>query len=235
MSATTTAPKTAAAHVAAELTFCSADTTTGIVAYTAPSASQTGRVNTVSLDTATGDTHCDCRASECGRGCWHVALVARAWAQTMWTEGVQWLTDAQLVRSSSKARRMVDNYTARIGRSRSEDRVALLAARAEYRRRKALGLLTTPDAPAPAPVSLPAYVARRTRRDAAQRAYVGQVMATALHQSTATTERDALLAIVEEWNSLSYSDRHIDMHFDGRRGEQQYREALVALAAPLVA
>lgn len=236
--------KTAAAHTAAELTLVSADATSGIVAYTAPSAHDVARVNTVSLDTVTGDTHCDCRASECGRACWHVALVADAWAQTMWDAGVQWLTDAQLVRMGAKARTMVETYTARIGRNRSEDRIALLVARGEYRRRVRLGLLTapvttpTPDAPTPAPVALPADVARQQRRQAAQRAYVAQGQGVALRQALAATERDVLLAIVAEWHRLSYSDRHIDMHVDGRRGEQAYREAMVALAvleAPFVA
>jgi hypothetical protein len=233
--------RTAVIHTAAELTLSSADTTTGIVAYTAPSAHDATRVNTVSLDTQTGDTHCDCRASECGRSCWHVATVAEAWAQTMWAVGVQWLTDAQLVRSGSKARKMVETYTARIGRSRLDDRTALLIARAEYRRRVRLGLLTTaattpdPDAATPAPVSLPAYVARQQRHDAAQRAYVAQVQGVALRQAVATAPRvtrDTLTearAIVAEWETLSHSDRHIDQHVDGRRGERKYLAARAIL------
>jgi len=48
-------------------------------------------------------------------------------------------------------------------------------------------------------------------------------------------EHAALVAIVAEWESLSYSDRHIDLHVDGRRGERTYYRALGALAAPLAA
>lgn len=39
----------------------------------------------------------------------------------------------------------------------------------------------------------------------------------------------AARAVVAEWESLSYSDRHIDRHFDGRRGEREYDAARSAL------
>lgn len=175
--------KTAAAHTAQELTLVAADDVTGVVAYAAPSASQPGRVNTVSLDTLTGDAHCDCTGAMCGRQCWHLDHVAAAWAQTMWDTGVQWLTAAQLVRSGAKHRLCVDAYTARIGRSRLDDRAALLIARAEYRRRARRGLLTIPDAPTPAPVA--AIARRQSRRDDAQRDYIARVQAVALAQTVA--------------------------------------------------
>ncbi len=54
---------------------------------------------------------------------------------------VVWLTDAQLVRYGTKAAHMVSAYTARIGRSLTSDRIALLVARGEYRRRVRLGLI----------------------------------------------------------------------------------------------
>lgn len=39
----------------------------------------------------------------------------------------------------------------------------------------------------------------------------------------------AARAIVAEWESLSYSDRHIDAHCDGRRGEREYDRARAML------
>ncbi len=80
-----------------------------------------------------------------------------------------------------------------------------------------------------------AYADRTARRAAAQSAYVGEVLATALHQSQDATARDGLVAIVAEWESLSYSDRHIDLHVAGRRGERAYYRALGALVAPRAA
>ncbi len=80
-----------------------------------------------------------------------------------------------------------------------------------------------------------AYADRSARRAAAQSAYVARVQAVALHQSQAATAWDGLVAIVAEWEGLSYSDRHIDLHVDGRRGERTYYRALGALAAPLAA
>ncbi len=136
MQTVATAPKTTAA-----LRFLSADTTTGIVAYATPSAHDAGRTNVVSLDTQTGATYCDCKAGECHKACWHLAAVRAAWDAEAARFETVWLTDAQLVRSGTKAARMVATYQTRIGRSLASDRVALLAARAEYRRRVRLGLI----------------------------------------------------------------------------------------------
>ncbi len=138
MSATTVATATTARPA---LRFVSAATTTGIVAYATPSRHDAGRTNIISFDTISGDTFCTCRASECNHTCWHEAAVVEAWAVEVATQGVIWLTDAQLVRYGTKAAHMVNTYTARIGRSLASDRLALLAARAEYRRRVRRGLI----------------------------------------------------------------------------------------------
>jgi len=123
------------------LRFLSADTTTGIVAYAVASQHNAARTNIISLDTTNGDTFCTCKASECHHTCWHTAAIVEAWAVELATQGVVWLTDAQLLRYGRKHRLCVDTYQARTGRSRIEDRVALLVARGEYRRRRALGLI----------------------------------------------------------------------------------------------
>ncbi len=123
------------------LRFLSADTTTGIVAYAVASRHDAARTNIISLDTTNGDTFCSCKASECHHICWHEAAILEAWAAELAALGLVWMSDAQLMRLGRKSRLCVDTYQIRTGRSRSEDRVALLAARGEYRRRSRLGLI----------------------------------------------------------------------------------------------
>ena len=65
--------RTAAQHTPADLTWIGKDAE--LVFCSAASASQPGRVNTVSLDTTTGETVCDCRASAHGLMCWHRDLI----------------------------------------------------------------------------------------------------------------------------------------------------------------
>ena len=123
------------------LRFLSADTTTGIVAYAIASQHDASRTNIISLDTTTGDTFCTCKAGECYHSCWHIAAVHAVWAVEVAATGVVYLTDAQLLRYGRKAAAMVALYTARIGRSCAGDRIEVLAARSEYRRRMGLGLI----------------------------------------------------------------------------------------------
>lgn len=123
------------------LRFLSADTTTGIVAYAVASRHDATRTNIISLDTQTGATFCTCRASECNHACWHEAAILEAWAAELAALGLVWMSDAQLMRLGRKSRLCMDTYRIRAGRSRIEDRVALLAARGEWRRRSRLGLI----------------------------------------------------------------------------------------------
>lgn len=123
------------------LRFLSADAATGIVAFAVASKHNADRMNVVSLDTITSHVSCNCSAAQFGRTCWHSASAQESWAAELATQGLAWMTDAQLLRYGRKARLCVDTYEARTGRSRIEDRVALLAARGEYRRRVRLGLI----------------------------------------------------------------------------------------------
>lgn len=123
------------------LRFLSADTTTGIVAYAVASRHDAARTNIISLDTQTGATFCTCRASECHHICWHEAAIQASWDAELAALGLVWMSDAQLMRLGRKSRLCVDTYRIRTGRSRIEDRVALLAARTEWRRRTRLGLI----------------------------------------------------------------------------------------------
>lgn len=128
--------RTAPLHTPAELTFLGCDPTTGIVDFTAPSGHDATRVNTISLDTATGATFCDCRGADCNRRCWHADHAAAAWLASPAMLAVRWLTDDQLLRYGNKHALCVDTYRARTGRARNEDVVALTAARCEWRRRR---------------------------------------------------------------------------------------------------
>lgn len=129
--------RTAPLHTPAELTFLGCDHVTGIVEFAAPSAHDAARVNVVSLDTTSGATLCDCRGAECGRRCWHQDHVAAAWRWSAAMRQVKWLTDTGLLRYGRKARLCVDTYTRRTGRFLSDDALALVAARSEYRLRAA--------------------------------------------------------------------------------------------------
>lgn len=123
------------------LRFLSADTTTGIVAYAVASVSIAARTHTVRLDTRTGATSCTCVAAICARCCWHREEIIESWDAELAALGVAWMSDAQLMRLGRKSRLCVDTYRIRAGRSRIEDRVALLVARGEYRRRVRIGLI----------------------------------------------------------------------------------------------
>jgi hypothetical protein len=130
--------RTAPLHSPSELTLIGADDATGIVTFTAPSASTPGKVNTVALDTATGAILCDCTGAECGRACWHADLVGAAWAASPAMRDVRWLTADQLARYGRKLAAMAANYRARCGRVLPADALNLVAARCEWRRRAAL-------------------------------------------------------------------------------------------------
>ena len=69
----------AAYHCPTELAYQDADDLLNVVHFAAPRASTPGKVNVVGLDVLTGDTHCTCRAAECGRRCWHAELAMAAW------------------------------------------------------------------------------------------------------------------------------------------------------------
>jgi hypothetical protein len=73
---------TAHRHTAAELTLVGADDRTEIVVFRAPSAYDAQRVNTVALDTRTGEILCDCKGAEFSRQCWHQDHVVAAWNRT---------------------------------------------------------------------------------------------------------------------------------------------------------
>jgi hypothetical protein len=65
--------RTAALHTTTELTWIGKDSE--LVFCTAQSAHDKDRVNTVALNTETGETHCDCKAGEHALVCWHRDLI----------------------------------------------------------------------------------------------------------------------------------------------------------------
>ena len=130
--------RTAPLHTPAELVLVAVDDTTGIVTFQAASRSKPAQPNHVSLDTATGAIHCDCKGAQCREDCWHAELVAAAWLASPAMRDVRWLTAARLVRYGTAAAAMVDTYRARTGRVLPMDAANLIAARSEWRRRAAL-------------------------------------------------------------------------------------------------
>lgn len=136
-------------HHPSELAFVSADDLTGIVTFAAPSKSKPGTTHHVSLDTATGDRHCDCTGASAGRVCWHLDYVATAWSNHEARQLARRYTSAQLLQTGRKLAHMCATYRARIWRCVPQDMVMLVACRCEYRERRAL-------AEAPASVELAA-------------------------------------------------------------------------------
>lgn len=134
-------PKSVIRHTAAELTYAGCDDLTSIVHFAAPSQRAAGRVNTVSLDTATGQIHCDCKGAECGQVCWHACYIVAAWQRHQAVAEARALTNAKLLKYGKKHAFFVANYRARVGRAGEYDAVRLLAARWEYRQRRALAAM----------------------------------------------------------------------------------------------
>jgi len=128
---------TAPLHSTAELTFIGGDDQTEIVVFQSASTHDAERVNTTALDLITGAIICDCRAAEFGRVCWHADHIAAAWRQTPAMCACRFLASTALINQGRKAAAMVATYRVRCGRPLQDDVIALVAARAEWRRRTA--------------------------------------------------------------------------------------------------
>lgn len=127
---------TAAYHCPTELTFLDADDLLNIAHFAAPSKSDPRKTNVVALDIITGETHCTCRAAECGLDCWHQTLAQAAWDGHSARRLASRYTAEQLATAGRKAHAMCAIYRRRAGRCLPDDQVALLAARCEYRARR---------------------------------------------------------------------------------------------------
>ncbi len=133
-----TLPKSVAVHRAAELTYADCDETSGIVHFTAPSTSKRGTLNTVSLDTYSGQIFCDCTGALTNHLCWHCCYVTAAWQAHPAAAEARVLIGSRLVTFGKKHARLVATYRQRIGRAGDYDAVRLIAARWEFRQRKAI-------------------------------------------------------------------------------------------------
>ena len=129
-------PRSAARHSHAELLPVSI--VGDIVTLAAASASRPGEWNHASYDLTTGAAHCECKAAQCGRPCWHIALLAeRARALgAAWGE-VRFLDDRQLAQRGMVLASYVRLYTTRVGRALPRDEERLTMARWEWRQRAA--------------------------------------------------------------------------------------------------
>ncbi|HEY8601212.1 MAG TPA: hypothetical protein VIL85_22460 [Thermomicrobiales bacterium] len=134
-------PKSVAVHSAAELAYADCDETSGIVHFTAPSGHKPGSRNTVSLDTYTGHIFCDCTGAMTKHLCWHCCYVTAAWQAHPAVAEARVLIGSRLVAFGKKHARLVDTYHQRIGRAGDYDAVRLLAARWEYRQRRAIAAM----------------------------------------------------------------------------------------------
>lgn len=127
-------------HHHAELRFAGADDTTGIVHFQAESKGTKGKVNTVSLDTATGAIHCDCTAGIVGTSsCWHADWVGAAWAAHPSRQLARSFSVPQLLQAGKKAAHLCKVYRARIWRCVPTDQTMLVACRCEWRERQSIG------------------------------------------------------------------------------------------------
>jgi len=122
-------------HEPNDLTFIDADDLTNIVHYSALSKSRPGDANVVGLDVLTGATCCNCRAAETNHHCWHAELVQAAWDGHPARILAARFNDTQLAASGKKAAHMTAWTRHRRFRVLPADALALVAARAEYRRR----------------------------------------------------------------------------------------------------
>lgn len=134
-------PKSVAVRRAAELTYADCDETTGIVHFTAPSSHKRGTLNTVSLDTYTGQICCDCTGAMTNHLCWHVCFATAAWQAHPAVAEARVLLGSRLITFGHKHARLVATYRQRIGRAGDYDAVRLLAARWEYRQRHAIAAM----------------------------------------------------------------------------------------------
>lgn len=122
-------------HEASELRFADACHATNIVHFTAASAHNASRVNTVAYDVLTGEALCDCKAAENGRACWHVKTVAAAWANHPEMIKVAPLADDELLGYGRRFRNLIETSVRRRWNVPQAYQVRLLAARSEYKRR----------------------------------------------------------------------------------------------------
>ncbi|MGN6561027.1 MAG: hypothetical protein ACTHMU_00050 [Thermomicrobiales bacterium] len=124
--------RTAALHTASELTWIGKDAE--MVFCSAPSAHDANRVNTVALNTETGATHCDCRASEHGLDCWHRDLVRARFIEEVARQYVALHTDLNTIAAIGRqAKALIDAGTAS-----DLDRAMYQAARVAWHERAAL-------------------------------------------------------------------------------------------------
>lgn len=133
--------RTAAHHCPTELRFATLDLAGEIAYFQSDSASAPGQVNVTAYDLTDGAICCFCTGAEFGRRCWHVGLIADAWAATperaaaALVAGLPTLAEVETVGRMARAR--VDAWGAASALVSPLDRAVLDAARREWRKRAA--------------------------------------------------------------------------------------------------
>ena len=122
--------RTAAQHTADELVYHG--TRHEVAVFSAPSASRPGERNFTYRDVVTGEHHCECRAAECGRACWHADHLETAWLMREVAPFVATLADDELLATGTAAKARLDG-----GSGTRTDLLVYLQCRAEWRERAA--------------------------------------------------------------------------------------------------
>ncbi len=152
-------------HTADDLTFAGRDG--DLHHFTAASASEPGRVNTVTYDATARAAECDCKHEPCEKAdgtmtiCWHRVWAERAFLNALARAVAAGLSDEELVVAGKQAAARVEQADKFWAAFSAIDRPMLDACRAEWTRRERARRGT---APAPAPVADLALLREQKRR-----------------------------------------------------------------------
>jgi hypothetical protein len=121
--------RTALDHTPDELTYHG--TSGEIAVFSAPSVSRPGARNFTYRDTVTGEAHCECKAAETGRPCWHLDWVHTAAVMLQVAPFVAGLDAPALCATGAAAGARIKGGTFTV-----TDLAVYHACRAEYRERR---------------------------------------------------------------------------------------------------
>jgi hypothetical protein len=103
-----------------------------VAVFSAPSASRPGQRNVIVRDAITGEFHCDCKAADTGKRCWHADWLETAWLMREVAPFVAALADDELAATAAAAKARLDE-----GTGTRTDLLTYYQCRAEWRGRGA--------------------------------------------------------------------------------------------------
>jgi hypothetical protein len=125
-------------HSPRDLKLAGVDDINETVTFTARSASQPGRVNTVTLALKAGEISCDCIGAEKGERCWHQSLARKAWDLDPIRAAVRTYSDDELCAAGRWAANRLRVYRRRRYALPIADLLTVCACRDEFRQRNHL-------------------------------------------------------------------------------------------------